>query len=194
MFYQQDDVVSLAQEMLGKVLYTCVDGQITSGIISETEAYHECEKACHAFNKKRTRRTELLFHEGGSAYIYLCYGIHHLFNVVTGPEGIAQAILVRAIIPHSGKEQMISRRKMKSMKPNLSSGPGSLSQALGITTDLNGTDLSGASIWIEDEGLKISADAIQSGPRIGVDYAGKDALLPWRFYIRKQDIPQKRKD
>jgi len=182
-FYVRADVVSIARELLGKTLHTCIDGVETSGIISETEAYHEQEKACHAYNGKRTKRTELLFREGGAAYIYLCYGIHHLFNVVTGPPEVAQAVLIRAVLPHAGLNIMLSRRKVQSAKANLSSGPGTLSQALGITTSLNGADLTGKEIWVEDHQLEIHEKQIITGPRIGVDYAGEDALLPWRFYL-----------
>jgi len=187
-------VVNLAKGLLGKVLYTSIGGAITAGIISETEAYHECEKACHAYNGKRTARTEQLFGEGGTAYVYLCYGIHHLFNVVTGPENIGQAVLIRGVIPNSGIVDMMARRKFDQIKPNLSSGPGTLSQALGITTKLNGYDLTGETIWIEDHQLGIPDDGILEGPRIGVDYAGKDALLPWRFYlteVSKENIIRK---
>ncbi len=187
-FYIQDDVVSAAQELLGKVLYTNINGTLTAGIISETEAYHESEKACHAYNKRRTKRTELLFDEGGHAYVYLCYGIHHLFNVVMGPKEIAQAILIRGVIPFEGIDHMLVRRKMDKIKPNLSAGPGTMSIALGITTSLNQTDLQSSTIWIEDRNIELDSSKIQIGPRIGVDYAGKDAKLPWRFVVNRSGI------
>lgn len=187
-FYIKDDVVGIAQQLLGKLLFTNINGLLTAGIISETEAYHEDEKACHAYNSKRTKRTELLFAEGGKAYIYLCYGIHHLFNVVTGPENIAQAVLIRGVIPYNGVEVMLARRRMDKIKPNLSSGPGTLSKALGITTELNYTDLQSNLIWIEDIGIKVPASDIIATPRIGVDYAGEDAQLPWRFEWKAHEI------
>ncbi|MEZ5007054.1 MAG: DNA-3-methyladenine glycosylase [Chitinophagales bacterium] len=187
-FYIKDDVVGIAQKLLGKVLFTNINGRLTAGIISETEAYHEDEKACHAYNRKRTQRTELLFAEGGKAYVYLCYGIHHLFNVVTGPENIAQAVLIRGVIPYNGVEVMLARRRMDKIKPNLSSGPGTLSKALGITTELNYTDLQSDLIWIEDTGIKVPASEIAATPRIGVDYAGEDAKLPWRFEWKAHEI------
>lgn len=187
-FYIKDDVVGAAQELIGKVLYTNINGVLTAGIISETEAYHECEKACHAYNKRRTNRTELLFDEGGHAYVYLCYGIHHLFNVVMGPKESAQAILIRGVVPFEGLKQMLVRRKMNKVKPNLSAGPGTMSQALGITTDLNQTNLQSDSIWIEDKQVELDQSKIKITPRIGVDYAGEDAKLPWRFLINKAAI------
>ena len=182
-FYRRDDVVSVAKELLGKCLYTEIDGCITAGIISETEAYHQDERACHAYGGKRTARTTTLFNEGGLAYVYLCYGIHHLFNVVTGPEGNAQVVLIRGVIPHKGLETMLRRRKMKKAGPNLSAGPGTMSRALGITTSLNGLDLTSSKIWIEDELANVEAADIKISNRIGVDYAGEDALLPWRFNL-----------
>ncbi len=184
-FYLQEDVVSTAKSLLGKILYTQIDGEITAGIISETEAYHESEKACHAYNRRRTKRTELLFNKGGVCYIYLCYGIHHLFNVVTGPNEEAQAVLIRGLNPYKGIDVMLERRKMAKQKPNLSSGPGTLSQALGLRTDLNGTSLQSDTVWIEDQGIEIQKNQFEISPRIGVDYAGNDAQLPWRFVLNK---------
>jgi DNA-3-methyladenine glycosylase len=185
-FYTTDDVVGLARELLGKVIYTAVNGRVTAGIISETEAYHQDEKACHAYNGKHTGRTRMLFREGGSAYVYLCYGLHHLFNIVTGPEGVAQAVLVRGILPFKGVDIMLERRQMVKMQRNLSAGPGTMSQALGITTDLNGASLSGPYIWLEDAGIGIGSEDVLVSKRIGVDYAGRDAELPWRFNLASE--------
>ena len=187
-FYIQDDVVKIAKNLIGKVLFTKIEGKITAGIILETEAYHENEKACHAYNKRRTKRTELLFNEGGSAYVYLCYGIHHLFNVVTGPKESAQAVLIRGIFPFEGIDFMLERRNMTIIKPNISAGPGTLSQALGITTALDGISLSENTIWIEDLGFEIADKTLEIGPRIGIDYAEEDAALPWRFYVETKHI------
>lgn len=187
-FYIKDDVVGIAKSLLGKVLYTQIDDRLTAGIIVETEAYHESEKACHAYNGRKTKRTALLFEKGGKAYVYLCYGIHHLFNVVTGPEDIGQAVLIRGVMPYEGIGVMMERRKMDRVQPNLSSGPGTLSKALGITTKFNETDLQSDLIWMEDKGIHILSSDIVSTPRIGVDYAGKDALLPWRFLIDADQI------
>lgn len=189
-FYTGTNVVQLARELLGKVLYTSIDGVVAAGIISETEAYHQDEKACHAYNGRHTARTSMLFREGGRAYVYLCYGIHHLFNIVTGPEGTAEAVLVRGVIPFEGMDVMLERRNMMEERPNLSAGPGTLSQALGITTELNGSPLFGPQLWLEDAGFSVPKRRIEVSARIGVDYAGKDAALPWRFRIDRAAIAE----
>lgn len=187
-FYIRDDVVQISKDLLGKVLFTNINGVLTGGIITETEAYHENEKACHAYNKRRTKRTNLLFEEGGRAYVYLCYGIHHLFNVVTGPQEIAQAVLIRGVKPFEGIREMMIRRNAKKIKPNLSSGPGTLRQALGITKVLNEESLLENRIWIADKNIKFDISKIQTSPRIGIDYAEEDALLPWRFFLPNESI------
>lgn len=185
-FYQREDVVQISRELIGKVLCTNINGSsLTSGIITETEAYcGRNDKACHAHGK-RTERTEIMYHTGGTAYVYLCYGIHHLFNIVTNREGQADAILVRAIKPVDGIERMLERRKADTLSPKLTAGPGRVSQALGITTDYYGADLTGNTIWIEDRGHSIPEKEIECSPRIGVDYAGEDARRPWRFYVKE---------
>ncbi|MBK8556568.1 MAG: DNA-3-methyladenine glycosylase [Lewinellaceae bacterium] len=195
-FYQQTDVVALAQALLGKVLVTNIDGVQTAGIISETEAYRAPDdRASHAWNNRRTKRTETMFQAGGCAYIYLCYGIHHLFNVVTAPEDTAHAVLVRAIEPLEGLDVMLERRggaaKYTGKKiRQLCSGPGALSQALGLTTVLDGQSLiiPDSPVWIEDRAIAISAPDIATGPRIGVSYAGVSATWPWRFWIKNTII------
>lgn len=186
-FYQQDNVVDIARRLIGKVLCTRIDSApLTSGIITETEAYcGRGDKACHANNGVRTNRTETMYRPGGVAYVYLCYGIHHLFNVVTNVQDKADAILIRAIQPEDGKDQMLERRNSQQVNPSLTAGPGRLTQALGITTDLDATDLTGDTIWIEDRGHHFSEDSLVASKRIGVDYAGEDADLPWRFYPRE---------
>lgn len=176
-FYLEPDVVELAQSLLGKVLCTNIGDKRTSGIIIETEAYNGIhDKACHAYANKRTKRTKTMYANGGISYVYLCYGIHHLFNVVTSHADDPKAVLIRAVSPLEGVEVMEERRNNK--KP-VAAGPGTTSQALGITTELNGASLVGDKIWIEDR--NISPVSIKSGPRIGVDYAEEDALLPYRF-------------
>lgn len=184
-FYCRADVVEISRQLIGKVLCTKVgESPLTSGIIVETEAYcGRNDKACHA-NNSRTERTEIMYQEGGVAYIYLCYGIHHLFNVVTNINGLADAVLIRAIEPVDGKNKMLERRSRKDITPALTAGPGRLTQALGITTDLYGTDLRGDTIWIEDRSVQITKEKIKAVPRIGVDYAGEHAKRPWRFYIK----------
>ena len=184
-FYTRPNVVQIAQELLGKYLYTNHDGMLTGGMIVETEAYSGVnDRACHAHLNPRTQRTEIMYHEGGVAYVYLVYGIYNLFNIITNVEGQADAVLVRAIEPEVGVEEMLLRRNMASIKPNLTAGPGVLSIALGINRKHYGTPLTGDTIWVEDKGLEVPAESIAVGPRIGVDYAGDDALLPWRFWLK----------
>jgi DNA-3-methyladenine glycosylase len=183
-FYRREDVVDVARELLGKVLCSRMDGELTSGIITETEAYcGRNDRACHANDGLRTARTETMYRPGGVAYVYLCYGIHHLFNVVTNVEDRADAVLIRAVEPADGTAFMLQRRGRDKVSPALTAGPGRLTQALGITTSFDGTDLTGDVIWIEDRGLVIPNDALTASPRIGVDYAGDHALREWRFYV-----------
>jgi DNA-3-methyladenine glycosylase len=184
-FYIREDVVQIAQELLGKVLFTRINRKITAGIITETEAYKGIvDRASHSFGNRRTKRTEVMYSIGGTAYIYLCYGIHHLFNVVTNKKDIPDAVLIRAIKPYTGIEIILKRRRKKELEEKICYGPGNVSQALGIKTFHSGTDLLGNMIWIEDKGIKVSNSDIIKNPRIGVDYAGADALLPYRFTIR----------
>ncbi len=181
-FYIRDDVVQISRDLLGKELFTCINGVLTSGVITETEAYAGTDdKASHAFGSRRTNRTKVMYAEGGTAYVYLCYGIHHLFNVVCNQKGIPHAVLIRAIQPNAGLQTILKRRNKKSVDKTLSGGPGTMSQALGIKTVHSGLDLCGKKIWIEDAGVKVQDTDIISGPRIGVEYAGEDALLPYRF-------------
>jgi DNA-3-methyladenine glycosylase len=182
-FYQRDDVVEISRELLGKVLVTRVGGVTTSGIIVETEAYSWKERGCHAYGAKQTPRTAVMFKPGGRAYVYLCYGMHHLFNVVTNREGVADAVLVRALEPLEGIQAMIARRGDKVKFHHLTSGPGKLTRSLGIDRSLNGKLLSDNEIWIED-GKRIPSSQVEVSKRIGIDYAGEDALLPWRFTIK----------
>lgn len=201
-FYTRTDVVQIARDLLGKVVVTRFEGEQTAGIITETEAYRAPDdRASHAFGNRRTTRTDVMFREGGRAYIYLCYGIHHLFNVVTAPEDTAHAVLIRAIEPVEGVEIMMRRRGMKENgstpskerkintgqpPTHLTTGPGAMAQALGLTTKWTGQSLFAAEspVWIEDRGENISENEIMAGKRIGVDYAGECAEWPWRFWLR----------
>lgn len=184
-FYSGNDPVPIAKALLGKVLCTNFDGVLTSGMIVETEAYNgRTDKACHSHIHGKTERTKVMFGEPGNAYVYLCYGIHHLFNVVTNAEGNADAILIRGIEPLNGIDTILKRRGKSKLKRSAGGGPGIASQALGITVEDYGTDLTGEKIWIEDRGIQIKASQIISSPRVGVDYAGEDAKLPWRFRIK----------
>lgn len=186
-FYLDDDVVAIARDLLGKVIVTQLHGHRTAAIITETEAYAGVnDRASHAWNGRRTARTEVMFGQGGTAYVYLCYGIHHLFNVVTNVEGVPHAVLVRAVKPVEGTAIMRERRG-----GNLTTnGPGTLSIALGIRTAHTGTDLLGDAVWIEDRDIAVPRRHIIAGPRIGVDYAGKDALLPYRFRVAPSHLPE----
>lgn len=198
-FYTRTDVVQIARELLGKILITEFEGQRTAGRITETEAYRAPDdRASHAFGNRRTARTEVMFQEGGRAYVYLCYGIHHLFNVVTAPAETAHAVLIRAIEPIEGYETMLVRRKAASTKSQgakikLTTGPGALAQALGLTTDFTGQNLLAfdSPVWIEKWYEDYSEDEIAAGPRIGVDYAGECAAWPWRFWVKNSPFVKK---
>ena len=181
-FYTRKDVVQIAKDLLGKVLVTRLEGVITSGRIVETEAYSSVERGSHAF-KGKTNRNAVMFDKGGVAYVYLCYGIHNLFNVVTNEEERADAVLIRALEPLKGKEQMISRMNAKTIN-RITSGPGKIAKALGIDRQVNGMDLTGSTVWIEDDNFEMSRGSVVKSKRIGIDYAGKDALLPWRFTLK----------
>ncbi|GAB4129459.1 MAG: DNA-3-methyladenine glycosylase [Raineya sp.] len=184
-FYLRDDVVQIARDLLGKVLFTCVDGHLTAGKIVETEAYSGTnDKACHAHSNKFTKRTSIMFEQGGKSYVYLCYGLHHLFNVVTNTKGKADAVLVRAIEPLEGIEKMLERRNFTQLKYSLTAGPGTLTKALGIDKSYYGEDLLGNTIWIAENTLEQEKFEIVATTRIGVAYAQEDALLPWRFYVK----------
>ncbi|MDF2431084.1 MAG: DNA-3-methyladenine glycosylase [Mucilaginibacter sp.] len=184
-YYHSDDVVALSRDLIGKYLFTCIDSITTGGYIVETEAYNGIiDKASHAFGNRQTPRTRTMFMQGGVAYVYLCYGIHEMFNIVTSGEGQPHAILIRAIQPTQGIDAMLYRRKMSTLKPNLTSGPGSVAKALGISRSINAFSLQGDTIWIEDRGLDFNDDQVAAVPRVGVSYAAEDALLPYRFYVK----------
>ncbi|MBN8680625.1 MAG: DNA-3-methyladenine glycosylase [Chitinophagales bacterium] len=198
-FYLRTDVVQVAQDLLGKTLVTTFNGIRTSGRITETEAYRAPDdRACHAYGNRRTARTEVMFQEGGRAYIYLCYGIHHLFNVVTGPADTAHAVLIRAVEPLEGLEYMYQRRGLKynpqkAVPTKLTTGPGAMAQAMGLHTRQTGASLilPESEVWIEDNYMSVSADELASGPRIGVDYAGVCAAWPWRFWVKNTPFVKK---
>ncbi|WP_035652335.1 DNA-3-methyladenine glycosylase [Flavobacterium sp. ASV13] len=184
-YYLNEDVLFLAKDLLGKVLFTQIDGEITAGIIIETEAYFGIkDKASHAYGNRRTNRTEIMYSDGGVSYVYLCYGIHSMFNIVTSVKDDPHAILIRAVQPLIGAEIMEHRRNMSVTKPAISSGPGSVAKALGINLSFNKKDLGGEEIWIEDQNIKYNEDAIAAVPRVGIAYAEEHALLPWRFFVK----------
>jgi len=184
-YYQSSDVVALAKDLIGKYLFTEFDGLISGGYIVETEAYNGIiDKASHAYGNRNTPRTSTMFMPGGVAYLYLCYGIHEVLNIVTSVEGQPHAILIRAINPTVGLDVMQARRNMAVIKPNITMGPGSVAKALGVSRKINAISLQSDTLWIEDQGLTFPDEAIAAVPRVGVDYAGADALLPYRFYVK----------
>lgn len=190
-FYLQSDVISVARQLLGMKLFTCIDGVLTGGIIVETEAYAGIkDRASHAFGGRRTSRTSAMYEQGGSTYVYLCYGIHHLFNVVVGDKKDPIVVLIRALEPLVGIDSMLTRRGMNKFHSRLTAGPGALAKALAIDKSLNRKSLLGDEIWIET-GEEIPDHNIISSARIGVAYAKEDALLPWRFYIKDNKFVSK---
>jgi len=186
-FYQQTNVVKIARQLLGKGLYTRIDGVVTGGIIVETEAYSWKERGSHAYGPqgaRKTPRNAIMFDRGGHTYVYLIYGMHYLFNVVTNRTDVAEAVLIRAIEPVEGVAVMKQRRGKLANPFHLTSGPGKLTKALGIDRNWNGKFLLDNEVWIEDFGRKTPSKDIEASPRIGIDYAGEDAKLPWRFTLK----------
>jgi DNA-3-methyladenine glycosylase len=184
-FYRRDNIFTIAKELLGKVLVTRWNEIITAGRIVEVEAYNGIiDKASHAFGDRRTDRTEVMYAAGGVAYIYLCYGIHHLFNVVTNKKEIPHAILIRALEPLFGIDEMLRRSGKKKYDYSLTRGPGNVSKALAIHKLQSGYSLQSNDLFIADDGFVFGKNEIKKSPRIGVDYAGKDALLNYRFFIK----------
>lgn len=182
-FYQREDVLQISKDLLGKALLTQIDEkEATGGIIVETEAYAgPQDRASHAYANRKTPRNEAMYLAGGVSYVYVCYGIHRLFNVVTNINGIPHAILIRAIQPTDGIPMILQRRQKHRLSREVTGGPGSLTKALGITESHNKISLQGPTIWIENRGIVV--EEIIESPRVGIDYAGDDALLPWRFRI-----------
>lgn len=205
-FYNRTNVVQVARDLLGKRLVTQLGGMRTSGRITETEAYAGWgDRACHAANGRRTARNEVMYGPPGRAYVYLCYGIHSLFNVVTNAQGVADAVLIRAVDPLENVHEMLRRCGLTKPQKGFTQGPGRLTKALGIDTRHNRQTLlemtpapealgrtedvsreSGPQrlcIWIESDGFAPEPASILATPRIGVDYAGEDAKKPWRFLL-----------
>jgi DNA-3-methyladenine glycosylase len=185
-YYLNTNVVDIARNLLGKHLITCFDGNYTESRIVETEAYQGPEdQASHARNGLLSNRNAVMYEAGGYAYVYLIYGIHHLFNVVTAPKGVPHAVLIRAVEPLQGIKVMMNRRNRSDAGPGLTAGPGILSKALGINTNHSGMDLCYEEALIQLHYCKaIDENNILSRPRVGVDYAGEWAKRPWRFSIR----------
>ena len=182
-FYMRD-AVTVGKDILGKIIVKkTADGRIMSGRITEVEAYMgTTDKASHSYRGRRTKRTEVMYKEGGYSYVFLIYGMYECFNVTAGREGDPQAVLIRGVEPLENKNLMWEKRKVKKEK-DISNGPGKLTKALGITREDNGADLTeGENLWLEDDGYKVK-DIIET-TRIGIDYAEEDVLKPWRFYIK----------
>lgn len=187
-FYTRQDVVQIARDLIGKYIFTHFDGQVTGGIIIETEAYEGVtDRASHAFGGRRTARTEVMFSNGGVAYIYLCYGVYSLFNIVTNKKDVPHAVLIRGIYPVEGLDIMKIRAQKTDLVMGAGSGPGKVSKLLGIHYSQTGLDLLGDKIWLEDRGLDLD-DNILTGKRIGVEYSGQDAFLPYRFWVPENKI------
>jgi DNA-3-methyladenine glycosylase len=183
-FYTRANVLTVARELLGKLLVVpTARGKRVSGIIVEAEAYRgPQDRAAHSYGGRRTKRTEPMYGIGGTAYVFFVYGMYYQFNVVTNAADAPQAVLIRALEPVEGIELMRKRREAQP-DHNLTNGPGKLCIALGIDRKLDGADLLGNKVWLE-EARKIPRSQIASGPRVGIDYAEEWKDKPWRFWIR----------
>jgi len=184
-FYRRKDVVLIAKELVGKILVTNFDGAITSGRIVETEAYiAHTDKASHSFGGKRTARNEHMYADAGTAYVYICYGMHQMMNIVTNEKNIPDAVLIRAVEPIEGINIMLKRTGKKTLDKTLTRGPGNVGKALGIFKHHSGNHLLGNEIYLIDDHFKIDQAQIGTSARIGVESAGADSLLPYRFYLK----------
>ena len=188
-FYLNDDVVSLAKTLIGHQINTNINGILTKALITETEAYAGIsDKASHAYGGRRTKRTEVMYRTGGTVYVYLCYGMHYMFNIVTNKKDIPDAILIRAIYPLQGMDVMLKRVQKNKWLPNTGIGPGKVSKLLGINKEYDGISLRSNAVWLSSKEIELDKKDIKSSTRIGIAYAQEDALLPWRFYIEYQTI------
>lgn len=184
-FYDRDDVVLIARELLGKILVSNIDKIKTSGIIVETEAYvAHVDKASHAFGGRRTARNEHMYGDPATSYIYICYGMHRMMNIVTNKKDIPDAILIRALEPLEGIDQMLQRTGKRSLDFTLTKGPGNVGKAIGVDKAHSGLDLLSDEIFVYDGGIEYTPGKIGVSKRIGVESAGKDALNLYRFYVK----------
>jgi DNA-3-methyladenine glycosylase len=184
-FYDRNDVVRIAQELLGKILVTRMGGIRCSGRIVETEAYAGVnDRASHAFGGKRTTRSEHLYGEPGTLYVYICYGLHHLVNIITNKKGVPQGVLIRALEPLEGIEEMLMRTNKKSLDFTLTKGPGNLARAMGLSKSDSGANFLSEEIFLEDDGLRYKKNQVLATKRIGVESAREDAELPYRFIVK----------
>ena len=183
-FYQRNDVVTIAKELIGKIIVTDTHNNITSGRIVETEAYvAHIDKASHAYNGKRTLRNEAMYYAAGTVYVYICYGMHNMLNIVTNDKDVPDAILIRALEPMSGIEIMLERTNKKVLDNTLTKGPGNVAKAMGISKYFSGKVLKDEINIFQDE-VVYQQDEIGISKRIGIDSAGLDALLPYRFFVK----------
>ncbi len=184
-FYDRKNVILVARELLGKILVSKWNGIRSSGRIVETEAYAgEMDRASHAFGGKRTTRSEHLYGDPGTSYVYISYGMHHLFNVITNKKNIPHGVLIRALEPIDGIDQMLMRTGKSYGDLTLTKGPGNLSRAMGISKLNSGISLISDEIFIEDDGMRYKKDQIIVTRRIGVESAREDAELPYRFIVK----------
>ncbi len=193
-FYLQENVLTIAKVLLGKILVSNFNNVLTAGRIVETEAYNGVvDKASHSYGGRRTNRSEIMYAQGGVSYVYLCYGLHHLFNVVCNVANTPHAVLIRALEPLVGIEDMLLRTNKKKLDNTLTKGPGNVCKALGINTTHTGSSLLQEQIYIVDDGFGYTDSNIIATPRIGVDYAGEDAQLPYRFIVKNNKYVSGRK-
>lgn len=184
-FYQRTDVIAIARDLIGKIIVTKINGAIASGRIVETEAYIGLtDKASHSFGGKRTARNEYMYAAAGIAYVYICYGMHHLFNVVTNKKDIPDAVLIRAVEPLTGIDVMLKRTGKRKSDNTLTKGPGNTARALGISKIHSGVNLLGDEIYIAEDDFEVAGHMIGSSKRIGVESAGSAANYPYRFYLK----------
>ena len=184
-FYQRKDVVAIAKDLIGNIVVTNIDGKITSGRIVETEAYvAHIDKASHAYKGKRTLRNEAMYAAAGTVYVYICYGMHNMLNIVTNDMNVPDAILIRALEPIDGIDTMLERTNKKILDNTLTKGPGNVAKAMGISKNISGLLLGKEQINILKNNLTIPEKEIGTSKRIGIDNAGEDALLPYRFYLK----------
>lgn len=190
-FYKNDDTLTVCRQLLGKKLCTLIDGIYTSGMIVEAEAYRGPEDlGSHAYNNRRTARNETMYAEGGVIYMYICYGIHDMLNIVTGREGDSHAVLIRALQPLEGVQHMCDRRGIQDVK-RLCKGPGALAKAMGLQKKHDGLSLQSGLVWIEDA-PDIGKDMMVETSRIGLNIQGVYRDIPWRFYIKGNSFISKK--
>ena len=185
-FFQRPDVLQIARDLLGKCLCTNLNGIITAGRVVETEAYrHVGDQSMTLHLQRKREQAQGLYVPGGHAYIYTVYNRHALFNIATHDAEHPDTVLIRAVEPTIGVEEMLRRRGLSAPVRALTAGPGVLTQALGITPALTGRPVTGEVLWFEDHGEEVAPANIVASARVGLEYAGPEAAgLPWRFRLR----------